>query len=137
MSSNKTELSMEEISKRIASAELPEFDIVVGIATGGLVPASLIAYKTLKPLRILKLNYRDEQNNPVSEEPRLLSDLPQDLRDKIILLVDDVSVSGKTFEKAKSLLEGNQIITFVMKGKGDYVMFPEVSTCVKWPWKTE
>ena len=137
MSSNKAELSMEEISRRIASAELPEFDIVVGIATGGLVPASLIAYKTLKPLRILKLNYRDEQNNPVSEEPRLLSDLPDDLRNKIILLVDDVSVSGKTFEKAKSLLEGNQIITFVMKGKGDYVMFPEVSTCVKWPWKTE
>jgi uncharacterized protein len=137
MSSNKVELSMQEISRRIASAELPEFDIVVGIATGGLVPASLIAYKTLRPLRILKLNYRDEQNNPVSEEPRLLSDLPDDLRNKIILLVDDVSVSGKTFEKAKSLLEGNEIITFVMKGKGDYVMFPEVSTCVKWPWKTE
>ena len=135
--SQKTLLSMEEISKRINEVKLPDFDLVVGIATGGLVPASLIAFKMMKPLQVLEINYRDEKNNPVSEEPRLLKNFIPDLSNKKILLVDDVSVSGKTFEKAKSLLTNNEIITFVMKGKGDFVMFPELKTCVKWPWKTE
>jgi hypothetical protein len=33
------------------------------------------------------------------------------------------------------LLAGHEVTTLVMKGKADYVLFPEVRTCVQWPWK--
>jgi hypoxanthine phosphoribosyltransferase len=52
-----------------------------------------------------------------------------------VLLVDDVSVTGKTLNRVKALLKGYTVYTLVMKGKGDFVLFPEVGTCVQWPWK--
>lgn len=132
--SDKVILSMEEVSKRIKEVVLPDFDIVVGIATGGTIAASLLAYKTGKPLKMIKLNFRDLENNPIYDEPKLLSVVSPKLSDKRILLVDDVSVSGKTLDKAKSLLAESVITTFVLKGKADIVIFPEVNKCVFWPW---
>jgi len=134
--SDKVILSMEEISKRIKEVVLPEFDIVVGIATGGSIPASLLAYKTSKPLIMIRLNFRDPENNPIYDEPKLLSNISNDLAGEKIILVDDVSVSGKTLIKAKSLLAGSTITTFVLKGKADIVIFPEINKCVAWPWNT-
>jgi hypoxanthine phosphoribosyltransferase len=52
-----------------------------------------------------------------------------------ILLVDDVSVSGQTLALARSLLKGYEVITFTLKGKADFVLFPEITACVNWPWK--
>jgi hypoxanthine phosphoribosyltransferase len=57
------------------------------------------------------------------------------LRGKQMLLVDDVSVSGKTLNEALRYFEGLQIKTLTMKGRADYVLFPEIQDCVKWPWK--
>lgn len=131
----KTSLSFPDIAQRVRRAEIPEVDIVVGIATGGVVPASLIAFHNNLPLSVIHLNYRDEQNNPRYDEPQLQAAVPLTDERRRILLVDDVSVSGKTLEKAKELLEGKEITTLVMKGKGDIVLFPEVKTCVNWPWK--
>jgi hypoxanthine phosphoribosyltransferase len=51
------------------------------------------------------------------------------------LLVDDVSVTGKTLEEARSLFKGNHITTFVFKGKADFVLLPDIKDCVDWPWK--
>lgn len=130
-------LSMEEISERIKYTPLPEFDLVVGIATGGSIPASIVAYKTSRPLKMIKLNYRDIENNPIYEEPKLLSNVSEELSNKKVLLVDDVSVSGKTLDKAKSLLTESEVTTFVLKGNADIVIFPEADRCVKWPWNTE
>jgi len=48
--------------------------------------------------------------------------------------VDDVSVTGKTLEKAKEVLGENKILTLVLKGRADLVLFPELEHCVKWPW---
>jgi len=52
------------------------------------------------------------------------------------LLVDDVSVTGKTLKCAVENLQDYTVYTFVLKGKADYVLFPEINTCVEWPWKT-
>ena len=51
-----------------------------------------------------------------------------------ILLVDDVGVSGETLKLAGEHLKNFEITTMVMKGSGDIVLFPEISTCVNWPW---
>ena len=127
-------LTFRQISERLNGFNLPSVDLVIGIAEGGLVPASLIAFKLGVELRTIKINYRNESNTPIRNEPELLSDF-NELSDKKILLVDDVSVTGKTLEKAKELFAGNEIITLAFKGKADYVLFPEISECVNWPWK--
>jgi len=116
--------------------ELPATDLVIGIGSGGIVPASLAAFHLNAELRIVTLNYRDEQNNPRHEEPVVLNIPPgMELEGKRILLVDDVSVSGKTLQAARTLLAGHQVKTLTMKGNADYVLFPEIRECVQWPWK--
>jgi hypoxanthine phosphoribosyltransferase len=124
------------ISERLKSIPLPDADLVIGIGTGGIVPASLVAFHLNAELRVMVLNYRDENNNPRHENPEILV-LPDklDLLNKKILIVDDVSVSGKTLSKAKELLADYQVETLTLKGKADYVLFPEIRDCVAWPWK--
>lgn len=129
-------ISFREISKRLREKNLPETDLVIGIGSGGVVPASLAAFHLGAELQVITLNYRDENNNPRYGEPVVLN-LPADLslEGKRILLVDDVKVSGKTLNAALELLKNFNVKTLTMKGKADFVLFPEVKDCVKWPWK--
>ena len=135
--SEKTPLSFEAITKRFDETELPEVDAVVGIQTGGRIPAILCAYRLKCPLYMLPIHFRDDLNKPEFDEPIIFSeDFERPPEGQRILLVDDVSVSGKTFDTARKLL-GDQyasIQTFVLKGKGDVVLFPEIKGCVAWPW---
>jgi len=133
----KENISFSEIAKKIKNTQFPEVDWVVGIATGGIVPASLVAFHLGKPLHYIHINYRDQDNNPRYDSPKVISGSNTELVDQKILLVDDVSVSGKTFEIAVNQLPGNQIITFALKGNADIALFPEVKNCVNWPWKLE
>lgn len=129
-------VSFTEISERLRSMSLPETDLVIGIGTGGVVPASLVAFHLACELQIITLNYRDENNTPRYENPVIVNmpEMPS-LQGKRILLVDDVSVSGKTLSEALLHFQGLQIKTLTMKGKADFVLFPEIKDCVKWPWK--
>lgn len=128
------DLSFTEIAQRLKGLELPDIDGVVGIANGGTVPASLVAYQIDRPLSMIRLNYRDEDNAPLYESPQVLEAPPIDRGLKRVLLVDDVSVSGKTLAKARELLSDRVVVTLVITGEADYVVFPEVSDCVNWPW---
>jgi hypoxanthine phosphoribosyltransferase len=128
-------LSFREISERLKKTELPEIDLVIGIGSGGIVPAGFVAFHLNAELQVITLNYRDEQNNPRYDEPKILQKPEWQLDGKRILLVDDVSVSGKTMNTALELLKGFDVKTLAMKGKADFVLFPEIKECVKWPWK--
>jgi hypoxanthine phosphoribosyltransferase len=126
---------MGEITSRMKAMEFPAADAVVGIQTGGRIPAALLSFHLGLPLYMLPINFRDDDNNPRYEEPRVLGkykDLPPSA--SRVLLVDDVSVSGKTMAKARELLPGFEVTTFVMKGRADLVLFPEIKPCVNWPW---
>lgn len=129
----KRPLTFDEIVDRLAALDLPEVDLVVGIASGGTVPAGLVAYRLGVPLQLLSIKYRDPQNRPQRPRPELLAPSPHPLGRRI-LLVDDVSVSGATVALARELLAGHEVTTLVLKGRGDLVAFPEVGTCVLWPW---
>lgn len=132
-----TPLSLKEIAARLNEMQLPETDMVIGIGTGGIAPATMVAYHLNCDLRIITINYRDEKNTPQHESPVLISNLPEtsEIQNKRILLVDDVSVSGKTINQALAILNVPNIRTLCMKGKADFVLFPEIKDCVKWPWK--
>ncbi|MCP3927863.1 MAG: phosphoribosyltransferase [Bacteroidetes bacterium] len=128
-------LTFLEISTHLKSFSFPEVDVVIGIGSGGIVPATLVAHQLGKPLQIIGVNYRDEKNNPRYEDPKVLTDYPILSNKNRILLVDDVAVSGKTLQTVLKQFKAFQVFTFVLKGKADFVLFPEIPTCVKWPWK--
>ncbi len=132
------DLSFSEISERLRNIELPPVDLVVGISRGGIVPASLIAHQLGLDMMVLSINYRDDRNNPRYSTPQLIAPLtPTPLPGTHILLVDDVSVSGKTLNLARTILHDYPVTTFTLKGKADFVLFPEISSCVNWPWKSK
>lgn len=134
MTIEKVRLELPRIKARLKAQFLPKVEAVIGISTGGAAPASLVAYELDLPLYTLAINYRAEDNSPQRKQPELLAPLPPALP-RTLLLVDDVSVSGKTLELAKRLLKGHLITTLVFKGKADIVLFPEIKPCVHWPWK--
>jgi uncharacterized protein len=129
------DLDFETISTALWKIPLPNVDCIVGIATGGIVPASLLAHQLRRPFYRLTINYRAPDNTPQRPVPELLQPVPRLPENARILLVDDVSVSGKTLQLAKELLPGYQIVTFTLKGNADIVVFPEIAECVAWPWK--
>lgn len=129
-------LSFTEIISRLKKISLPATDVVIGIGSGGIVPAAFVAFHLNAELTVMTLNYRDEENNPRYDEPRMIQKPDTDLAGKRILLVDDVSVSGKTMQAALEILKGYDVKTLAMKGKADFVLFPEIKDCVKWPWKS-
>lgn len=128
-------LSFQEITARLKQMALPEVDLVIGIGSGGIVPAGIVAFHLNAELQIMVLNYRDEQNTPRFDKPKVIKHPAGNLQGKKILLVDDVSVSGKTINAAMEQLQGLEVKTLTMKGKADFVLFPEIKDCVKWPWK--
>lgn len=128
-------LSFKQISQRLKQLQLPEVDLVIGIGSGGVPPATFVAFYLNADLEVMTLNYRDEDNNPRYDKPKVLNQPEWNLEGKRILLVDDVSVSGKTMNAALEQLKGYNVNTLAMKGKADYVLFPEIKDCVKWPWK--
>jgi xanthine phosphoribosyltransferase len=131
------ELSFEVILGRLRVWEFPAgVDGVVGIASGGVVPAALVAQRLGTGLRVIAINYRDEANAPRHEEPVLLGGAPDLGAWRRVLLVDDVWVSGRSWRAARAFLpEGVEVLPFVMKGRVDFALFRDVEGCVRWPWK--
>ncbi len=125
-----------KVSAAIRNYLFPNSDLVIGIGNGGIIPATLIAHHLGLPLKLVRVNYRDETNQPQREEPEFLSSLElKDLSTSTrILLVDDVGVTGKTIEKVKKALSQFHVETLVVKGKADHVLIPDLKTCVTWPW---
>ena len=135
---DKLVLDFQEITRRLKQLPALDVDRVLGIAQGGIVPAALVAYQLEKPLSMFTINYRAKDDTPQRQAPVLLDPVlpPAPPVGERVLLVDDVSVSGQTLNLARSLLPGCQVITLVMKGRADLVLFPEIKVCVQWPWKT-
>lgn len=133
-----TPLSFVEVLSRLDAWTFPEgIDGVVGIASGGIVPAALVAQRLRRELRTLAVRYRDDRNQPRYAEPRLLGPPPSLEGWKRVLLVDDVYVSGKTWHAARAVLpEGIEVIPFVLKGRVDFALIRDLDGCVQWPWRT-
>lgn len=127
-------LTFSDIAQAIRGAELPECDLVVGIGRGGIVPACLVAYELRRPLHVAWYNYRDDNNRPRHDVPRLMRPSFLPVHARRILLVDDVSVTGETLEQAGATLRDREVTTLVLKGSADIVLFPHIQSCVDWPW---
>ena len=127
--------TINDILQKLKKIEFHEdFDTIVAIARGGILPAALIQQKLLIDMEIIWLNFRNENQQPQYDEPMLLKPISFDYNDKRILLVDDRSRTGKTFEKGRDLLKRARMVkTFVVNGKADYPLYDE--DCFTFPWK--
>jgi predicted aldo/keto reductase-like oxidoreductase/hypoxanthine phosphoribosyltransferase len=133
--SEKYPLSLNQIEERLEKYTIPEVDAVLGIGRGGIFPSKLVSKKIGKPLFTLWVNYRNDRNQPQRSFPEVLSKVEISLKKgSKILLVDDVAVTGATLNRVKSVLKDYDVTTFVFKGKADHVLFPEITTCISWPW---
>lgn len=132
-----TPLAFEDITRRLQGWPFPpDIDGVVGIASGGVVPAAMVAQHLGVGLKTIALNYRDESNTPRQAEPRLLAPAPVLGEWQRVLLVDDVYVSGSTWRAARALLPAEvEVLPFVFKGRTDFALIQDVDGCVQWPWR--
>lgn len=65
--------TMEEVLERFRTIEFHEdFDMIVAIANGGIVPAGIINQRLQKEVHLLRINLRDEYQHPKYDVPQLL-----------------------------------------------------------------
>jgi hypoxanthine phosphoribosyltransferase len=123
-----------------------KYDYVVGIANGGLIPATLIAKKLkLKTMSVGLESYdgKDFKNVTLWSEINKRWYISQ--QQGLCLLVDDISDSGKSFNYVKNAyLKKEEIIcdtaSLVVKPKTTFMpdyfaMNVHTDTWVKFPWE--
>lgn len=111
-----------------------EFDLIVAIANGGIVPAGILAQRFGGvEVRLLRINLRDERQQPRYDAPRLLAPIDFEFAGRRVLLVDDRVKSGSTVRLAQELLaEATTVRTFAVNGQADYALYNE--ECFRFPW---
>jgi xanthine phosphoribosyltransferase len=132
--------SFEQVLERFRTIEIAEnFDLIVAVANGGLVPAGILAQRFEAEtgrkieVRLLRINLRDEHQNPRWDTPQLLSPVDFDVAGRRILLVDDRIKSGSTIRLAQKLLASAAVVrTFAVNGNADYALYNE--DCFRFPW---
>lgn len=98
---DKEYLSWNDIDQSIEGIlkELPikKFDTILGLARGGMIPATILAYKTeCHNLQQLGVRTRDVDNIQYYGSPQLVGN---------VLIVDDINDSGLTFSSVKEYIQ--------------------------------
>ena len=126
--------TFDEVMNRFREIEFHEnFDMIVAIANGGIVPAAIINQRLNTEFRLLKINLRDAEQKPRYDAPQLISPVDFDCTGKTILLVEDRIKTGATVNFAITLLKDAKLVkTFAVNGNADYALFNE--SCFKFPW---
>ncbi len=126
--------SFEEVLQRFREIEFGEnFDLIVAIANGGIIPAAIVNQRLNIELNLLNINLRDPSQKPKYDAPKLLEPIDFEFKGKTILLVEDRIKTGATVNLALDLLKGAKLIkTFAVNGDADYSLYNE--SCFRFPW---
>lgn len=126
--------SFEEVLEKFRTIQFAEdFDMIVAIANGGIIPAAILNQRLDVGVQLLKINLRDSNQQPKYDTPRLISPIDFKYKGKSILLVEDRVKTGASVKLACNLLQGAKLIkTFAVNGNADYCLYNE--TCFKFPW---
>ena len=126
--------SFKEVMQRFREITFHEqFDLIVAIANGGIIPAAILNQRLNLRMELLRINLRDPSQKPKFERPQLVSPIDFDIKGKTILLVEDRIKTGATVRFAIDLLyDAREIKTFAVNGKADYALYDE--DCFKFPW---
>lgn len=131
--------SFEEVLSRFENLVFDEeFDLLVAIANGGIIPAAILNQKLDIEIQLLKLHLRDASQKQLYDRPRLLEEIRFEVAGRKILLVEDRVKTGTTLNYARSILEdagAAKVKTFAVNGKADYCLFDEL--CFRFPWRID
>lgn len=129
------EIGLDSIMERIRERVPDDFDVVVAVERGGVLPGYLAARYLDIPLEYIKVRFRDDTHTPLYEKPELISKPKNDLSGKRVLLTDDVANSGASLKRAAEALPGAQCTTLVISGNADISLFGPHDRCIRWPWQ--
>lgn len=126
--------TFDEVMQRFREIEFHEdFDIIIAIANGGIIPAAILNQRLGVEFQVLKINLRDANQKPIYDNPQLLAPIDFDFKNKTILLVEDRVKTGATVNFAVQLLKEAKLVkTFAVNGNADYALYNE--NCFKFPW---
>ena len=126
--------SFEEVFQKFKAIEFEEnFDLIVAIANGGIIPAAILNQRLNIDLYLLKINLRDPFQKPKFDVPKLLEPIDFEFKNKSILLVEDRIKTGATVALALNLLKEAALVkTFAVNGEADYSLYNE--SCFRFPW---
>jgi len=118
----------------LAWIQSERFEAIVAVANGGIMPGAILHEECGLPLGIVQITYRDHENKPRFSDARLLEDGPAPFPGRRVLLVDDVSRTGRTLARARQFLSSSDVKTFLLNGNADFSLYttPE---CLRMPWK--
>lgn len=90
-----------ELSRALAVRVAHEYrpDLVIGIATAGVLPAATVAAMLGVEFESMRISRRDPEGG-MREYPRVLSPTPVAARGRRVLLVDEIATSGETLRLA-------------------------------------
>lgn len=116
-------------------------DMIIGISRGGLVPARIMSdILGVRDVAVIGIRFYTGIGK-TGEEPSITQDISLDIRGKRILLVDDVSDSGKSLAFAvEHLKDAKEIRTATLHYKPGSAYKPDyyISTTRAWivyPWE--
>jgi len=125
-----------ELDRVLAEMEGERFEAIVAIAQGGILPAALLQQEWGVPMGVVHINYRDHENKPRFADARLLEEGPPPFAGRKVLLVDDVSRTGRTLARAGAYLAGSTVKTFLVNGEADFRLY-QTEECLRMPWKRD
>jgi hypoxanthine phosphoribosyltransferase len=94
-----------ELSRALALKVAREFDpdLVIGIANAGVIPGATIAAILDLPFYSILVSRRHRAST-VRETPAIFGEVPTEVRDRNVLLVDETCDSGDTLRLAKAAI---------------------------------
>lgn len=124
----------DEVFQKFKEIQFQEdFDMIVAVANGGILPASILNQRLQIEFQMIRINLRDQFQQPKYDEPQLLAPIDFNYAGKRILLVDDRIKTGSSIKLAKEMLQGAAFIrTFAVNGNADYCLYNE--NCFRFPW---
>lgn len=139
-----TWLDFQKLARTLAHAIVDsgfEVDLIIAIARGGLIPARILAdYLGIMNVASFRIDhYRGSER---TREAILRNPLSPEITGRRVLLVDDVSDSGETFEVAlrhlRECLPTVEIRTAVLHHKVESRYVPDyfAAKIIKWRWIT-
>ncbi|MDR0535771.1 MAG: hypothetical protein LBG65_05420 [Puniceicoccales bacterium] len=127
--------SFDDILSRLRDMRFAEdFDMIVAIANGGILPAALLCERLGLEVNVLRVNWRAPDNLPCRPAPTLLRQPDFEFSGRRILLADDRVKTGATIAFVRQLLAPAALVrTFAINGKADYAIYDE--PCFPMPWR--
>jgi hypothetical protein len=114
-------------------------DVVVAIERGGMVLAAIVAFRAGAELATIRASLYDD-SKPAKEKheaPKINNGSLPRLKGKRVLIVDDVSNTGRTMSAVKKRVASagaREIKTFVYAGNADFSCKP-FEKCLRFPWE--